>query len=651
MLRGRQFPFFISLLLLMIPTAVKGQAWSGILDPTRAIDWSTAGIPGGIPSRITACATLNASTYGNGSTDATTAINSALSGCAFAQYVSLSVGTFLVNGHINIPSNVTLRGAGANQTILEAHNTSGAVISLGTGGVPYGQSNAVAITGGASAGSTSITLASASGISVGSYLVIDQLNDGTIVTTRGSEGTCTWCDNGQGGTRAQGQIVEVTTVSGTTIGINPGLYVSYTLTPHATPFTATKYAGVENLQVYANKTGASSNFVMKGCAYCWISGVEGNYADGDHVEVDFSYHSEVINSYFSNAYTHAPGTYDSDLALRNKSTGMLVQNNIFERLHVSMMLEWGVAGNVLAYNYSLGNFDAGSPNASMGDIDLHGAHPQFNLFEGNIVTSYGADNIWGSSANNTFFRNWARGTTLACNPLNGRGAVSCSPIGTQGSSGINGWWEFQGTRAVNPTYETSNLNLVGNVVGSQEMANLHAYGNSAVMPQVDKVWAICGLSPCGANSRTYDQAVYAYSFGFAESGSNGSGSGCGSGVTGPCYSLAPWITIFLHGDFSNVTGSITWKSGTAQTLPSSFYLGSKPSWWGSVPYPAIGPDVTGGAFVSGHVNNIPAKACYKNAMGGTDGTGSPLTFNAESCYGGLTSSTVAPPTGLTATVN
>src|SRR5260370_42124891 len=140
MLRGREFPFFISLLFLIIQTAVKGKAWSEIFDPTRAIDWSTAGIPLGIPSRTTACATLNASTYGNGSTDATTAINSALSGCTSGQCVSLSVGTFLVNGRINIPSNVTLRGAGANQTILRAHNTSGAGICLSCGVLPYGQS-------------------------------------------------------------------------------------------------------------------------------------------------------------------------------------------------------------------------------------------------------------------------------------------------------------------------------------------------------------------------------------------------------------------------------------------------------------------------------------------------------------------------------
>src|SRR5437879_12217291 len=31
--------------------------WSGILEPPRAIDWSHAGIPGGIPNRAPSCAT------------------------------------------------------------------------------------------------------------------------------------------------------------------------------------------------------------------------------------------------------------------------------------------------------------------------------------------------------------------------------------------------------------------------------------------------------------------------------------------------------------------------------------------------------------------------------------------------------------------
>jgi hypothetical protein len=43
-------------------------------------------------------------------------------------------------------------------------------------------------------------------------------------------------------------------------------------------------------------------------------------------------------------------------------------------------------------------------------------------------------------------------------------------------------------------------------------------------------------------------------------------------------------------------------------LPASLYLASKPSWFGKVTFPPIGPDV------SGHANKIPAQIRYE---GGT----------------------------------
>jgi hypothetical protein len=54
-----------------------------------------------------------------------------------------------------------------------------------------------------------------------------------------------------------------------------------------------------------------------------------------------------------------------------------------------------------------------------------------------------------------------------------------------------------------------------------------------------------------------------------------------------------------------------------------------------MPFPAIGPDVTGGTGPGGHAYGNPAQSCYFKIMGGTDGgAGSPLVFNAERCYGG-----------------
>src|SRR5262249_1426034 len=92
------------------------------------------------------------------------------------------------------------------------------------------------------------------------------------------------------------------------------------------------------------------------------------------------------------------------------------------------------------------------------------------------------------------------------------------------------------------------------------------------------------------------------------------------------------------GNFDYVTNGVRWSTTeiprdnfvpSTQTLPASFYLVSKPAWFGSVAFPVIGPDVTGGTDSSGHAKDNPAKSCYLNVMKGpSDGTGGLLTFNA-----------------------
>src|SRR5437867_11001013 len=82
----------------------RAEPWSGILDPSRAIDWSHAGIPGGIPNRAMICASLDP-----GSTAAQ--IDSAIAACPPNEVVFLTAGTFTLSAGINMKSQVTLRGA------------------------------------------------------------------------------------------------------------------------------------------------------------------------------------------------------------------------------------------------------------------------------------------------------------------------------------------------------------------------------------------------------------------------------------------------------------------------------------------------------------------------------------------------------------
>lgn len=700
----RRTSWLVIILLLAIGSDSRAQIWSGILQSGKAIDWSSNGIPGGIPSGswMQSGSTILASQSpcNNGSGDCTSTIQTALNSCGSAHYVLLGAGTFKIASNLTIPSACVLRGQGADQTILSCSTSAGTgCVILGAALDAYpGTSNDTAITGGLSAGSTSITVANASAITAGSTLLsISELNSlSNGVNIVGSEGPCTWCDGNYNGIRADGQTVLVTAKSGTTLTISPGLYWTYgstlpnwaggtkyfldtfithgghyyketaspgspynctsggaapafstsggsvgdggcswldmgtgtTTQPIATPYTpAAADAGIESLQLYIVNGGTGTqvgpNVVMNQCQYCWVHGIEDNYTDADHVFVNWSYFGEISDNYFSNAILHTSGTYDSCVQLALKTSGFLVQNNIFERLHYSLILEGGTSGNVIAYNYMEGNFDQNSNSAVMASVNTHGSHPMFNLVEGNVGMQVYYDSVWGTSSHNTAYRNWLQGSSALCSPLNaGRSAVTCNTK----------TYPFQASRAVQASYLATNTNYVGNVIGSASQSALTC-------------WSTCGFADSiqWSSNRSYDSAAYGWSFGYGELSDDDSWA---------LDNSASYANAFQHGNYGNISGQIVWQSGVTHTLPASFYLPAKPSWWGSLAYPAIGPDVTGGPGPGGHAALIPAQNCYLNQMGGTDGgAGSPRTFNATTCYGGQSGGGPPAPTGMQAVVH
>lgn len=100
----------------------------------------------------------------------------------------------------------------------------------------------------------------------------------------------------------------------------------------------------------------------------------------------------------------------------------LIENNIFEHLRHSMILQAGANGNVLAYNYSHDPYWTGVqlPSNTAGDLVLHGNYPYANLFEGNIVQNIVIDDSHGiNGPYNTFFRNRAElyGLFMNNNPI------------------------------------------------------------------------------------------------------------------------------------------------------------------------------------------------------------------------------------------
>src|SRR5438445_3009065 len=241
-----------------------GEPWSGILDPSRAIDWSHAGIPGGIPNRATICASLDP-----GSTAAQ--IDAAIAACPPDQVVFLTAGTFTLSAGLNMKSDVTLRGAGANRTKLVFTGTT----PCDRGPPPYpvicfkgsfswagGVENSADWTAGYGKGSTVITLSNTANLRAGeSFLILDQVDDaadgGDIYNCgiangcvgQGSDGMRT----APGGYRNQRQIVKVTSMAGDQVTITPGIYMPNWRSSQAPqawwPTTVLRRAGIENMTI------------------------------------------------------------------------------------------------------------------------------------------------------------------------------------------------------------------------------------------------------------------------------------------------------------------------------------------------------------------------------------------------------------------
>src|SRR5437879_738018 len=99
-------------LLIFLCFSTHSYAQSGIIAPSRRIDWTRAGVVGGIPVRTAICATLSP-----GATAAQ--INSAIAACPAGGVVFLNAGTYALASGITFGgrSNVTLRGAGPDRTL------------------------------------------------------------------------------------------------------------------------------------------------------------------------------------------------------------------------------------------------------------------------------------------------------------------------------------------------------------------------------------------------------------------------------------------------------------------------------------------------------------------------------------------------------
>ena len=159
------------------------------LPPDRLTTWIPGMMAvGGIPSRTAIFRTIQASTYGNGTIEASGAIQAALDACPAGQVVQLSAGAFLCNqSFVSIHGGITLRGAGSGLTTLR--KTNGAQPDTEASGDPQplviigpnrwprpDNTTSQNLTIDGAKASMSVTVANAAGLAAGQVVLLDELS-------------------------------------------------------------------------------------------------------------------------------------------------------------------------------------------------------------------------------------------------------------------------------------------------------------------------------------------------------------------------------------------------------------------------------------------------------------------------------------------
>lgn len=651
---------FAFLLFLLVPRFAGAQTptWSGILSPSRAINWSNAGVVGGIPARTTICATIAA-----GASAAT--VNAAIASCPAGETVLLSAGSYTFSTGIvwNNKSGVTLRGAGADQTLITFTGNDSCLGSIAdfcmeSGDANYngGPSNVANWTANYAVGATSITLSSKTNLAVGTPITLDQLDDTTDsgdVFICSVQGTC--AINGDGGGprsgRGQQQIVNVTSISGAgpyIIGISPGLYMPNwrtSQTPQAWwSSSPVNGDGVESLSANHSSSGALSGVAFFNCTNCWVKGIRSVGPTGrDHVKVFQSNHCSVLDSYFYKTNTSASVNYGVE---EIPGSDVLIQNNVFEQIQAPYPSDGSCSGCVMAYNFDVNNtFDSGGGVFTWFNQSgfPHAVGDEHILYEGNFGAGIYSDNFHGTHHFQTIFRN--------------------AYDGYQKNNGFNP------TGGMTPLVLNAHsrfYNAIGNVLGSTILPH-NVYENTTSDPHSGNDIFDVGIGNTIPNDPDTTRTFLRW----------GNYTVVPQASDTPANSGVRFVASEVPSAITNFSSPVP----TSTALPPSFYLSAEPTWWpASTPWPPIGPDVTNGnvlictsgsqsntyvlssgqcpagsttAAWAGHANAIPSMSCFLNVMkGNPDGTGSVLTFSASTCYGQtVVTNPPQAPTNLSATVN
>ena len=703
-------------LCILAPLQLLGQAWSGVLAPNRATDWTQAGIPGyslsgSLPSDTwTQCGSTIAA-YGSSGTPASPAtINTAVTSCSGTnKYVLLGPGDFYLNGAIyNRVSGVEVRGSGPLATRLHYSAASGCQNGAGTcligfattsGNYPGSPGTVVNWTAGYSQGATSITVSDGSILSNNTMIVLDQCDTGFSGTPCtgsavdngnlfNSEAPLVWSGtpyaSSYTGVAYRGPLTGATDVGGprqwrgreefhkvvscspacgtpgtTTVTITPGLIHSDWSSgqnPQAWVIPPVTNVGVRDLTVIGSNLSygaVTTGIGFSGAMYFWVRNVIFDSLPNITLYItQGALGGDIQSNYF---YNSAQGTNNDSSGINYYGDSSIISNNIGHKYLIWYVGNGPGSGNVLSYNYAI-NAQTGNGTLSEALDNGHSNGVDYNLYEGNITAQIASDQAHGNSLAITLYRNMFYGWESCANGNCGTDTAKNSLLlAIDGPISNHRYWSAIANLLGTPGVTTAGYQLLN-------QTNWFYFGTTGY---VYNVGAGNTAAPPSYNGPIPPDTVVASTL--YRWGNWDAFNGVTRWVTGEVPTSPP------GGILANPVPTTTCTSSLA--CPPSFYLSSRPSWYpSSIPFPLIGPDVTGGnvgqcggtanthgqyALVAatnasqcagqglntawaGHVNANPAMACYLSLGGLPDGTGGKLNFDANTCYPSTPPSTRPP---------
>ncbi|MBX9852088.1 MAG: T9SS type A sorting domain-containing protein [Cytophagaceae bacterium] len=363
---------------------------------SRRVDWSIAGIAGGIPCRSTIYNFVTAFSGDNtGATDNSVKLINALNSTPADAVIYFPNGTYKFTNTVNVPSNKVIRGQSVTGTLLNFTLTDGKNC-FNMVGVQTATSTTV--TASVTKGNNTLNVANATAFNIGDDILMEQVNNAAIANSPAS-----WADN------LRGQLFVITGKAGNTLTLDRTFTLDYNITDAITVYKLNliKSVGFESLTIDrldANFSTGNETFMFDLTANCWMRCVRSLRTGRYHVYLNNTRNAEVRGCYFYESKDYNGGGNGYGVLCQDHVGECLIENNIFRKLRHALIVKEGASRNVYGYNYS--REATWGSSGFPADISIHGHYPYRNLFESNIVQRVTITDAWGKAGpDNTVFRN------------------------------------------------------------------------------------------------------------------------------------------------------------------------------------------------------------------------------------------------------